>query len=258
MTRLASPRQRSDRVGVTRMQQPDVHALAGAYALDALPEQEARFFQAHLDVCAACQDEVAGLRATAARLGAAAAQPVPTHLRQQVMAEIAMTRQQPAPLVKARQREPRWRLRRVLGSVAAAIVIFAFGLAGLAGLDARLDQFEARFAQVVSVLAAGDAQRILLQGEQHPPARMILSPRQGQAVFVANQLPQPIQDQVYELWLISPQGPRPAGLFRPGEHGRIVEVLTAEPSDLKAGAVTVEPEGGSTQPTSDPLLYGQI
>ena len=242
------------------MQEPDVHALAGAYALNALPEQEARFFEAHLAVCAPCQEEVAGLLATAARLGAAAAQPAPAHLRQRVLAEVAATRQEPLLPVTAWQRGRRQRLQGV-AAVAAAVAVSAFGLAGLVGLarmDARLDQFEARSAQVVSVLAADDAQRVLLEGAQHPPARVIISPREGQAVFVADQLPQPGEDRVYELWLIGPQGPHPAGLFRPGEHGRVVEVMAVELAEVQAVAVTVEPEGGSAQPTSDPLLYGEI
>jgi len=49
---------------------PEVHALAGAYALDALDPFERRGYEAHLRECEPCRREVAELQATAARLGA--------------------------------------------------------------------------------------------------------------------------------------------------------------------------------------------
>ncbi|MFC7739957.1 anti-sigma factor domain-containing protein [Nocardiopsis composta] len=39
---------------------PDVHALAGAYALDALPADEQQRFERHLASCEACAEEVRG------------------------------------------------------------------------------------------------------------------------------------------------------------------------------------------------------
>ena len=41
----------------------DVHTLSGAYALDALSDQEAADFREHLRGCQACRDEVRELRA---------------------------------------------------------------------------------------------------------------------------------------------------------------------------------------------------
>ena len=55
---------------------PDVHALAGAYALDALPADEQQRFERHLASCEACAEEVRGLAETAALLGEAAARTV--------------------------------------------------------------------------------------------------------------------------------------------------------------------------------------
>ena len=51
----------------------DLHALSGAYALDALDPQEAQHFEEHLDHCAACRREVVEFQATAAQLGEATA-----------------------------------------------------------------------------------------------------------------------------------------------------------------------------------------
>ncbi|HET8600823.1 MAG TPA: zf-HC2 domain-containing protein, partial [Segeticoccus sp.] len=46
----------------------DIHALSGAYAVDAVDEVERARFERHLTVCADCRAEVASLRAAAAEL----------------------------------------------------------------------------------------------------------------------------------------------------------------------------------------------
>ena len=44
----------------------DIHGLVGAYAVDAIDEQERGAFELHLAECPECQAEVASLRAAAA------------------------------------------------------------------------------------------------------------------------------------------------------------------------------------------------
>jgi anti-sigma factor RsiW len=46
----------------------DIHALVGAYALDAVDDLERAAFDRHLRGCGACQAEVTELQETAARL----------------------------------------------------------------------------------------------------------------------------------------------------------------------------------------------
>src|SRR5690348_1372714 len=71
----------------------DVHALAGAYALDALTEFERAAFTRHVAGCEACALEVAELAATAARLADLTAESPPPGLKASVLAEIARTPQ---------------------------------------------------------------------------------------------------------------------------------------------------------------------
>ena len=66
-----------------------VHALAGAYALDALPAAERDRFERHLPDCRSCTDDVRGFTATATALGIAAAIEPPPELRQRVLAVVA-------------------------------------------------------------------------------------------------------------------------------------------------------------------------
>jgi anti-sigma-K factor RskA len=67
----------------------DPHALAGAYALDALDGAERARFERHLASCPTCPDEVRGFTATAAVLGLAAAVTPPPSLKGRVLADVA-------------------------------------------------------------------------------------------------------------------------------------------------------------------------
>src|SRR5688500_12449230 len=109
----------------------DVHALAGAYALDALPSDERAFFERHLAMCEACRNEVAELTETAARLGSAAAVAPPPALRDRVLAAANVTRQlppEPEPSVTSvsawRQGPTRW-LAPVAACLALAVVVLS-------------------------------------------------------------------------------------------------------------------------------------
>jgi anti-sigma factor RsiW len=75
---------------------PDTHALTGAYAADALPDDERRSFEAHLAGCEPCAQEVAELQATAAILGAASYETPPAGMKAAVLAEIQEVSQEPA------------------------------------------------------------------------------------------------------------------------------------------------------------------
>jgi hypothetical protein len=64
------------------------HDLAGAYALDALPDADLGRFERHLRGCRTCPDEVRGFAATATQLGLAAAAPPPPALKGAVLGAV--------------------------------------------------------------------------------------------------------------------------------------------------------------------------
>jgi anti-sigma-K factor RskA len=65
------------------------HALAGAYALDALDAAERNRFERHLRSCRSCTREVRGFAATATALGLAAAATPPPRLKGRVLGAVA-------------------------------------------------------------------------------------------------------------------------------------------------------------------------
>ncbi|MGH9168092.1 MAG: anti-sigma factor [Acidimicrobiia bacterium] len=236
----------------------DIHTLAGAYALHALPSEERRFFMEHLAACEACREEVRELQATAARLGAAAYEPPPPGLRERVLAEIDVTRQE-APLVgRAPAPPPRW-LGRVLVPVAAVLALLTIGLALLVGeLNQRLDRLETLTAELVAILAAPDGRRVALETPEGTLAHFVYSPGEGRGVLVAEGLRPVPEDRAYALWLIDQEGPQPAGLFRPGADGRATELVVGDLASAQALGITIEPATGSLVPTGEVLIEGSL
>jgi anti-sigma-K factor RskA len=236
---------------------PDIHTLTGAYAADALPADERRAFEEHLAVCEPCAQEVAELQATAARLAEAAAEPPPPGLKQAVLAEIDRIRQEPPDTgdqLARRRRTTGWWPR--IATVAAAVA--TIGVIGLGVLvvdqRAQLAEVDIGSDRVVEVLAAADAQVVVVDGPDGSEARVIVSANRGEAVFVVSGMAPAPHAHTYELWMIGADGPVPAGLFDVDERGHATNVMTGDLDATLAIGVTVEPEGGSPQPTTDPIM----
>ena len=236
----------------------DIHALAGAYALDALPPDERRFFEAHLEVCGVCRHEVDELMATAAMLGVAASEPPPPDLRARVLAQIDVTRQDNVQQTFVVNRGRGW-LRSAFVPVAASLVLIIGGLTvAVDRLDDRADRAETQQQLVAQIVAAPDMRVVALEGTVDGRGRLLVSDEAGSAVFVADDLPDVGDDHAYALWLIGDAGAIPAGLVQPTEGGETVHLVEGDVTAADAFGVTVEPAGGSEQPTTDVLLLGEL
>lgn len=244
---------------------PDLHTLTGAYAVDALPDEEREMFEQHLVVCDACAQEVVELQATASRL-ATGLEAVPSpELKARVLAEIDATRQERPLGERAGDELAARRHRRVSGwaaglsAVAAAVVLIA-GVAvtsTISDLNQRLGEVETASSQMTDLLAAPDAVTVEAEGPDGAMGRIIASPARGEAVFLAADLDPVGEEQTYELWLID-DAPRPAGLFDPDDQGRVTHMMAGDIAGAAAIGVTVEPAGGSPQPTSDPIMVFEL
>ena len=87
----------------------DIHALSGAYAVDALDDIERAQFERHLAECPACTSEVASLREAAALLAETTMTAPSAELRDRVLADITNVR--PLPPVAWQSARPRPRPR---------------------------------------------------------------------------------------------------------------------------------------------------
>ncbi|QNP61485.1 anti-sigma factor [Streptomyces genisteinicus] len=233
------------------------HLAAAAYVLHALPPAEEAAFENHLAGCAQCRREVDEFRSTTLRMADAEALPAPPRLRARVLDAVARTPQdriRPAP-----------RARRTLRLALAASLAAAAALGGIAAWqhtradDARQQAATAREearsagAALADVLTAPDATIHAATLADGASAAVVVSRRQGESAFTASDLPALTEGKVYELWYAAAAGDlRPAGLL-PGGAEQTARVLDGPLGDAVAVGITVEPAGGSTQPTTKPL-----
>ncbi|MER6477402.1 anti-sigma factor [Streptomyces filamentosus] len=237
----------------------DAHTLAAAYALGALDDDERRAFDTHLQTCEACRQEAAEFEATTARLAAAVSQPPPAAVKAQVMAAVDGVRQLP-PRVPAASTAPVLGgiLRRRAVPLALAASVAAAVLGGVAvwqtqngqELEEQARQTQQQLDEVSAVLAAPDARTVHGKAANGALTTVVSSDRQNKAVFTAADLPAPGAGKTYQLWLDHDGTMLPAGLI---DHDGTV-VLTGDPADAGAVGLTLEPDGGSPQPTTTPLL----
>lgn len=265
---------------------PDLHALTAAYALNALPEDERVAFEAHLEVCEPCALEAAEFLATTAQLGAPLHEPAPPALKARILDEVARTPQASAPsagvgsedatddaadtgvtaLPGGRAGPPSWvTWVSAAAAAVAAVVVIAMGVQ-LAAVNDRLEQAETlardaadqldevqgRATQVGQLLAASDVETISYDGAGIQ-GRLVVSAERGEAVFVASGLDPAPHQHTYELWVIGDEGPTPAGLFDV-EDGTVTQLVEGDFASAAAVGVTVEPAGGSPEPTTDPIM----
>ncbi len=234
----------------------DIHSLVAAYALDALEPHEIELFDAHLPDCDRCQAELVGFSETAALLADANSVEPPPGIRDALLANVSQTRQLP-PIVsdetqiEARASQPGnpvpAKLSRGMLTLAAAVLIVGGAFA------ARSITTDDRVDEIASVVDASDAIEIALVGEQGE-LTLTYSQSEGQVALLGEGLEALSDDQTYELWGIDDDGARSAGQFRTNDDGVVEVVLaTAESTDITWG-VTIEPAGGSLEPTA-PVLY---
>ncbi|GAB7006317.1 anti-sigma factor [Nocardioides sp. AN3] len=226
----------------------DIHALSGAYALDALDDDERAEFEKHLAGCPTCQAEVDSLREAAVGLAELTEVAPPAGLRERVLADASVVRPLP-PLVLHSPRRRRW---SALVAAAAAVILVGGGAAiwhpwtGSAPTPPSISAVD-RVAQ------APDAQRTTQTLADGGTVTVYRSAKLDKAAVVVKDLPTLPNGKVYEMWLQDTQGSMlPAGVVPAGvSSGEMV--LNGSASTAVGAGMTVEPTGGSEAPTSAPV-----
>ncbi|MEU2567557.1 anti-sigma factor [Streptomyces althioticus] len=250
----------------------DPHSLAAPYALDALDPAERVRFERHLRSCYRCAAEVRDLAEDAVRLAWSTAAPAPPALRDRVLAAVRTTAQEPAPQEGARAREPqlpphvwgaapppraRGRRRAVLlvpfatATAAAALVVASLFAVQAGRTQDELAAERDRAREIAHVLAAPDARASSGRDVRGRTIGVIASVSVRGAVVTLGGYDDPPEGRVRQLWLMDREGrPRSLGLFE-GDTPLVASGLDPASTSL---AVTVEPDGGSPQPTGQPVV----
>ncbi|MEV2217527.1 anti-sigma factor [Streptomyces sp. NPDC050997] len=260
----------------------DLHSFAAPYALDALEPAERVRFEKHLRKCARCAAEVRTLSEDAVRLAWSTAAPAPAALRDRVLAAVRTTPQEPAARPEHRQeyrqdpgraRAPQlpphvWgtqpppsrshapRSRPLFVPFATATAAAALVVGSLFAVQANktqdtLNAERARASEIAHVLAAPDARATTGQDPKGGTIGVIASASEGRAVVTLSGYGDLPSDRVRQLWLMRPDAqPRSLGLFA-DDTPLVTSGLNKSATSL---AVTVEPGGGSKQPTTQPVV----
>lgn len=175
----------------------------------------------------------------------------------------------------------------LVGAIAASIIAVALAVAlansigetnrvraEVAGLNQKLnetgqrlselsDRFE-RESQERKILASPSSVVRALNGSGTVPtakARLVIDPKTNRAMLFVENLPDAPAGKAYQIWWMNdPTKPAPGATFHTTADGK--GELRDQVSDQFAGAriyaVTLEPEGGSTAPTSTPVLVTSV
>jgi anti-sigma-K factor RskA len=231
----------------------DMHLLAGAYALDALDDDEERDrFERHLSACDTCRNEVGEFRQAAASLASAVAETAPRGLRSSVLQAVDHTRQVSVLPSAAHSRARLWPI-----ALAAALIALVGTLGFAVKAQQRADDFE-RIAAVTAAPDARSAPLVSANGSADTTLRITYSPSVGRSVVVGAGLPAAPDGKTYQLWYMTDGVPRAAAVFERGSNGALRTVLHDTPGDAQVVALTVEPDGGSPLPTSAPIFAATL
>ena len=233
----------------------ELTGLVGAYALDALDDDERAVFEQHLRTCAECAEEVRGLRNAAAELSHLSEVGPPPQLRAAVLGAVAQTRPLP-PLVDHARADNVLPLRRDRGKalwqgLAAACALIAIAVSAWGYSEHRQAQraVSARESVVQQLLNAPDV-RATTTAMKQGQGTLIYSRREHRLVLIGRGMPVLPANQTYQLWMMTKTGePISGGVFRPDEAGNVEVPASGELDGVDRMGISVEPAGGSAQPT---------
>lgn len=225
-----------------------------AYALGALDVEDIAALEAHLKTCASCRTELAEYRATSKSLLTAVPPRQPSaKLRKQLRSQLPSAR---------KKLRPAWSISRLaLGLTVVVLLALNFSsfqqIRKIQGQQASLmNQIDD--AQVaLAILSYPGVERLSVGGDDLTGSFLVDYDRNIAALIVWN-MPELQEDQTYQVWLIDPQGGRiGAGIFNSqSDQPYTTQVIFSDQgfSNYVGIGVTVEPAGGSDQPTGERVL----
>ena len=230
----------------------------GSYVLHALPDDEYQRFVSHLSGCADCQREIDELQGAADSLPLATEQIAPPpELKDRIMSVVRAEAEllsaagaradEPEPARRRERRDrKRWLLSlRPLPAIGLATAVLAVGV--LAGALLTGGGESARTVDAKVTLASA------------PAAHASLRVAGDDGRLAVSHFPAAGSDRVYQVWLVRGHGkPASAGLFRVPGSGQATFAIPESMKGVDQVLVSVEPGGGSDQPTTKPVVAASM
>jgi anti-sigma-K factor RskA len=239
-----------------------------AFVLGALDPDELYQVSMHLAACDTCRAEAEAFRSTIDALPSMA--PLhhpPPRVKHQLFARIAAAgEQKPNTRMPARARS-RWPMLLAAGATALALAFGAMMVdarAQLAQNQQSLDGLRSQVAADRQLASFISAPQTVVRQLAGPDARaravMYMQPANPHAMLVISGMPALAPGQTYQFWLAKPGMQVPANVFEVDQNGVAMLAIEAPaPVDEYAQVmVTIEPSGGSTQPSSRIVLSADV
>lgn len=222
--------------------------LATPYALHAVTAAEAIEIEGQLavapaDVANAFISEVRAVRQAMAVVSTATALEPPPRLRTRLLDAVTS----PGDSQRGRPDRPtRNRWQTVALAAAAAIAV---GLAAV-GIGLAIRPSPAPPSTAAQVFAAPDVRTVSGPVTGRGTATLVFSRERNAGVLVMNNVVAPNAGSVYQMWLVGDNGARSAGIIDAASVAPSTKAVLTDLGDSKVLAFTVEPTGGSAQPTT--------
>lgn len=239
-----------------------------------LTDTERKEFEAHLETCSTCQEELNEIKELTDDLGFDV-DPVepPSAMKDRVLAA-AFAEKAPVDSqstddqdktvtpIKEKQELPKRKKKRnwLIPTMAAALVL------SLIGNVYTVNQLSGPGDTVVEPGISVDSlvQRLSLQpAEETIPfeatASFVNKDQYQQLIVEADQLSQTEDTQVYQVWLLKDGDPYRAGTFTPAEDGSGMSTFDIDPSmGFDTIAITIEPDETSETPEGEIVLLEEL
>lgn len=234
--------------------------LKEAYVLGALPDEERAAVEAHLALHPERQAEIDELVGIAGLLALAPPEhEPPADLRRKVMQVVESESVRPRA---ARRPTVSWfgwlgGFRNLALGAAAVLVVGLLSWNVL--LQGDVQNLRGQVEEARSANEAQETREIALGGtwaEQGARAE-VTALKDNRAILVVEDMPSMPDDRTGQVWVIRDDKPEPSGLLEPSGN-MAATAITAPLDGADAIAVTVEPAGGSDEPTSDPVLVQEL
>jgi anti-sigma-K factor RskA len=227
-----------------------------AYAMGALDSGDVSALESHLATCASCRTELAEYRTLSESLLMAVPPKEPSAaLRKRLQSRLPSAQKVSRPPVT-------WSFSQLALGL-AVIALLVLNLLSFAQLRQVQNQQARLLCQVenaqvaLAMLSSANIQTVHISGE-NVSGTLLLDKDHNQAFLIFGDLPALADDQIYQIWLVKPDGGRDsAGLFRPeSEQTYTTKAISSTQmlSNYLSLGVTVEPAGGSNSPTGERLF----
>ena len=236
--------------------------LLGAYALEALSEDERRAADAHLAVCPKCRHTVQQLQTIVDvfPLSVPAMDP-PPRLKAQIIARIQADKasqesallEQGELLSRRRRQSPRWSVSLLAATIMLLVLLLGGMFAWNLVLHQQVSQLATRVPAPMTYTIHGAGETTTATGQ------IIYYPQQHITVLVLHGLPQLTHTQVYQGWLLQGKQPTSVGLFNV-QNGVATLDFQGDLTGYDAAAVSLEngPMASSNAPKGPVVDIGSL